>query len=176
MKEDRVDELLNELSRRVTEPIRPGLGEEIKQRIPHRLSRHKIGWDTVNIIIDLRLSRSVAAAVIIVAILLFLNLFGSRDASGGLFQDGVLLLRYWGGAARSNVSTGKAKYEHLLHRGEDVTWYGDWIDPADSNAVLMHQKLPARKYMVTFVDGRENEVDSEELIELLSRTLQKKPK
>jgi hypothetical protein len=40
----------------------------------------------------------------------------------------------------------------------------------------MHQKLPARKYMVTFVDGRENEVDSEELIELLSRTLQKKPK
>ncbi len=176
MKEERVDELLNELGLRVTEPVRPGLGEEIKQRIPHRLSRHKIGWDTVNIIIDLRLNRSVAAAVIVVAILLFLNLFGSRDASGGLFQDGVLLLRYWGGAARSNVSTGKTKYEHLLHRGEDVTWYGDWIDPADSNAVLMHQKLPARKYMVTFVDGRENEVDSEELIELLSRTLQKKPK
>jgi len=57
-----------------------------------------------------------------------------------------------------------------------VTWYGDWIDPADSNAVLMQQKLPTGTYAVTFVDGREAEMDSDQLIELLSWTIQKKSK
>ncbi len=176
MKEENVEQLLNELAQRATEPVRPDLGPAIKQRIPHRLTRHRIGWDTVNIIIDLRLNRSVAAAVIVVAVLLLLNVFGSRDANGGLFQDSMLVIKYWGGASRADISTGKAKYEHLLHRGENVTWYGDWIDPANSNAVLMQQKLPAGKYIVTFVDGRELEVDSEQLIELLSRAIRKKAK
>ena len=176
MKEEQINELLNELGRQVTEPVRPGLSEEIKQRIPHRLTRHKIGWDTVNIIIDLRLNRSVAAAVIIIAVLLLLNVFGGRDTSGGFFQDSMLLLRYWGGAGQNDVSTGRTKYEHLLQRGENVTWYGDWIDPADSNAVMMQQKLPAGNYVVTFVDGHEMEVDSEQLVELLSRTMRKKAK
>ena len=176
MKEENVEQLLNELAQRATEPVRPDLGQEIKQRIPHRLTRHKIGWDTVNIIIDLRLNRSVAAAVIIVAVLLLLNVFGGRETNSGLFQDSMLLIKYWGRASKSDISTGRTKYEHLLQRGEDVTWYGDWIDPANSNAVLMQQKLPAGRYMVTFVDGHELEVDSARLIELLSRTIQKKAK
>ena len=176
MKEENVEQLLSELAARTTEPARPGLGQEIKQRIPHRLTRHKIGWDTVNIIIDLRLNRSVAAAVIIVAVLVFLNVFGGRDTSGGLFQDSKLLLKYLGGASQNDVSAGRMKYEHLLQRGENVTWYGDWVDPADSNAVMMQQKLPAGKYVVTFVDGHEMEVDSEQLVELLSRTMRKKSK
>ncbi len=170
-----IEQLLDELGRRTTEPVRPGLGEEIKQRIPHRLTRHKIGWDTVNIIIDLRLNRSVAAAVIIVTVLLLLNLYGSRDASGGgIVKDGMLLIKYLGTAGKADIAAGKSKYELMLERGDDVTWFGDWVDPADSNAVLMQQKLPAGKYVVTFVDGREAEVDSVQLVELLSRTMQKK--
>ena len=64
MKDEQIKELLNELGRRVTEPVRPGLGEEIKQRIPHRLSRHKIGWDTVNIIIAIILNMIFVYAVL----------------------------------------------------------------------------------------------------------------
>ncbi|MHC4356817.1 MAG: hypothetical protein ACYTE3_17860 [Planctomycetota bacterium] len=177
MKEQNVENLLGELGRRTAETVRPGLNEEIKQRIPHRLTRHKIGWDTVNIIIDLRLNRSVAAAVIIISVLLLLNLYGRRDAtSGGFVQDGMLLLKYLGTGAKADVAAGRTKYELLIGRGEDVVWYGDWVDPADSNAVLMQQKLPAGKYVVTFVDGRETEVDSEQLVELLSQTMQKKAK
>lgn len=175
MTQENIERLLNELGPKTAEPVRPTLGEEIKQRIPHRLTRHKIGWDTVNIIIDLRLNRSVAAAVIIISVLLLLNLYGRRDAAGGgIVQDGMLLLRYLGTGGKADLAAGKAKYELLLGRGEDVAWYGHWIDPADSNAVLMQQKLPAGKYVVTFVDGREAEVDSVQLVELLSRTMQKK--
>jgi len=177
MIEQNIEQLLSELAPRTVEPVRPGLNEEIKQRIPHRLTRHKINWDTVNIIIDLRLNRSVAAAVIIVSVLLLLNLYGSRDGtSGGIVQDGMLLLKYFGAGRNPDIEAGKAKYELLIERGQDVAWYGDWVNVADSNAVLMQQKLPAGKYMVTFVDGREAEVDSEQLVELLSRTMQKKAK
>jgi hypothetical protein len=177
MEEDQIKQLLSELGPRLTEPVPPDLGEQIKQRIPHRLSRHKISWDTVNIIIDLRLSKSVAAAVIVLAMILLLNLFGGRDSTmRDIVQDGVLLVKYWGGTGKVNMSTARTKYEHLLERGEEVVWYGGSVDPKDTHAVLMHQKVGEAKYIVTFVDGHEKEVDAEELIELLTRILREKAK
>ena len=177
MKEEQINELLNELGRRATEPVRPGLGEEIKQRIPHRLSRHKIGWDTVNIIIDLRLSKSVAAAAIIITMILLLNLFGGRDlTSGGIFKDSMLLINYWRGIGEDNVSIARSKYEHFLDRNENVIWYGDTINVKDANSVLMQRKLPDDKYELTFVDGHEKQVNSEQLVKLLTRMLEKRPK
>ena len=177
MKEEQINELLNELGRQVTEPASPKLGEELKQRIPHRLSRHKIGWDTVNIIIDLRLSKSVAAAVIIVTMILLLNLFGGRDSAGdGIIKDGMLLIKYWGSSGEDQLSISRTKYEHLLDRGENVIWYGDSIDIKDANAVLMQHKLPDGKYELTFVDGHEKQVNTEQLANLLSRMLEKRQK
>ena len=177
MKEEQFNELLNELGRRATEPIRPGFSEEIKQRIPHRLSRHKIGWNTVNIIIDLRLSKSVAAAAIIITMILLLNLFGGRDlTSGGIIKDSMLLIKYWGGSGEDQVSISRTRYEHLLERGENVRWYGDTIDIKDADAVLMQRKLPDGKYELTFADGNEKQVNSEQLVKLLTRMLEKRTK
>jgi hypothetical protein len=177
MKEEQIKEMLNELGRRATEPVRPGLGEEIKQRIPHRLSRHKIGWDTVNIIIDLRLSKSVAAAVIIITMILLLNLFGGQDSTGGgIIKDSVLLIKYWGSSGEDHVSISRKRYEHLLERGENVVWYGDSVDVKDANAVLMQYELPDGKYELTFADGQEKQVDSQQLLNLLSRMLEKRKK
>ncbi|MHC4555933.1 MAG: hypothetical protein ACYTFW_02260 [Planctomycetota bacterium] len=177
MKEEKLEELLSELGRRETEPVHPALGKQIKQQIPDRLTRHRIGWDTVNIIIDLRMSKSVAAAVIIITMILLVNLFGDRDSAGrGIFQDAVLLIKYWGSSGENDVSAGRSKYEHLLHRGEDVTWYGDQIDPKDSKAVVMLQRMPDERYVVTFVDNSEREVSSEVLIKLLTRMLHNKAK
>jgi hypothetical protein len=175
MKEEQIQKLLNELGPRLTEPVRPGLGEEIKQRIPHRLSRHKIGWDTVNIIIDLRLSKSVAAAIIIIAMILLLNLFGGHDsAGGGIFKDGMLLINYWRGSVENQVSISRSRYELLSSRGENVIWYGDCIDVKDANGVLMQRKLPDGNYALTFTDGREEQVNSEQLVELLTRMMLEK--
>jgi len=177
MKEEQIKKLLNELGPRITEPVRPGLGEEIKQRIPHKLSRHKIGWDTVNIIIDLRLSKSVAAAAIIITMILLLNLFGGRELTGGgIIKDGMLLIKYWGGSGEDQVSIYRSRYEHMLDRGENVIWYGYSIDVKDANSVLMQRKLPDGKYQLTFVDGHEKQVNSEQLVELLTRMLERRTK
>ena len=175
MEEEQIHQLLTELGPRLTEPVPPDLGEQIKQRIPHRLARHKISWDTVNIIIDLRLSKSVAAAAILIALILLLSLFGDRNSPiGGIVQDSVLLVKYWGGAGKVDVSTIRTKYEHLLERGEEVSWYGGSVDPKDSYAVVMHQKLADGKYIVTFTDGHEKKVDSDELIRLMARMLRER--
>lgn len=174
MEEEQIIQMLKELGLRVTEPVRPSLCEEIKQRIPHRLSRHKIGWNTVNIIIDLRLSKSVAAAVIILTMILLLNMFSGQDSTGGnIIKDGMLLIKYWGGSDQNQVSISRTRFEHLLERGEDVTWYGNSVNIKDANSVLMQQKLPDGKYELTFADGHEEQVDSEQLLNLLSRMLEK---
>ena len=180
MGNEKLKKLLNEVAEQAAEPVRPGLSEDIKHQIPHRLLRHKGGWNTINIIIDLRMSKLTAAAVIVITMILLASFFGSRDSMGdGIFRDSMLLIKYWSrgrGAYSSVVSAGRSKYEHLLNRGEDVAWYGDSIDPKDNNAVLMQRKLPDGKYGVTFVDGRERQVNAEELIKLLTRMLQKKTK
>lgn len=171
MKEEKLKELLNELGQHTTEEVRPDFCKEIKQHIPDRLPRHKINWDTISIIIDLRMSKSVAAAVIIISAILMLNWLGGRDPVGrDIFQDGMLFLEYWRDGA-FDVSSSRLRYEHLLRQGEDVIWYGDRIDQKDPNAVLFQHKLPDGKYEVIFVDGREKKVTPEELVKLLTRMI-----
>jgi hypothetical protein len=180
MREEKLGKLLNELAQRTVEPVSPGLAEDIKHQIPHGLIPHRGGMDTVNIIIDLRVSKLAAAAVIIATMILCANFLGGRDfGSNGIYQDGRLLARYLlgsTGAGKSNILAGRAKYEYLVHRGKEIVFYGDSIDPEDSNAVLMQWKLSDGKYQVVFGDLHEREVDAEELIKLQARMLQKKAK
>jgi len=174
---EELKELLNKLPDAMTEPVPQRLGEDIKRQIPHRLSPHRVGMDTINIIIDLRINKLAAAAAIIITIVLCATFLGGRDSTGGsVLQDSMLLIKYWGAADAGNISAGRSKYEHLLNRGEEVVWYGDWLDPKDDNAVLLQRRLADGIYEVTFVDGHEKQVDSEELIKLLARMLQKKTK
>ncbi len=109
--------------------------------------------------------------------ILLLNLFGGRDsAGGGIIKDGMLLIKYWRSSGEDQVSISRSRFEHLLDRGEDVIWYGDSIDIKDANAVLMQHKLPDGKYELTFADGREKRVDTEQLVNVLSRMLEKRTK
>ena len=180
MREENLGKLLDELAERTAEPVSPGLAEDVKHQIPHRLTPHRGGMDTVNIIIDLRISKLAAAAVIIITMVLCANFLGGRDSTGGgIYQDSKLLAKYLLGgerASRSDVLAGRSKYEYLVRQGKDVTYYGDSVDPGDSSAVLMQWKLPDGKYRVIFGDLREGEVDAEELIKLQARMLQKKIK
>ena len=178
MKEEKLKKLLSELAKGTAEPVRPELVEEIKHRIPHRIVRHRGRMDAINIMIDLRVGKLTAAAVIIITMVLFASFFGGVDlAGGGICQDSKLLVKYClGGAGRGEVLAGRAGYEHLVHQGKDVVYYGDTIDPEDGNAVLIQWKLSEGKYRVVFGDFRTKTVSAEELIELQARMLQKKRK
>ena len=179
MKEEKLKKLLNELADVTAEPPRPDFADDIKQRIPHRLIPPRSGLDTVNIIIDLRVSKLATAAAIIITMVLWGSFLRGPDSIGdGLYQDGKMLVRYFfgAGAEKSNVLVAKSRYQYLVQRGEDVTYYGDNIEPQDSNAVLMQWKLSDGNYKVIFADLREKTVSAEELIELQARMLQKKTK
>ena len=176
MEKEGLKELLNELAGVTAEQVRPGFNEEIKRQIPQQLSPHKGGTDTIHIVINLRISKLAAAAVIIITILLCASLFGGRDWISEGIVDGVRDSLAWLGASRADVLAVRSKYEDLIRQGKHVVYYGDSIDPGDNSAILMQLKLPDGKYRVVFGDGSTTIVNAEELIELLSRMLQKRTK
>jgi hypothetical protein len=182
MNEEKLEKLLNELADATAEPAPSYLAEEIKHQIPQQLSPHRGGLDTVSIIIDLRISKLAAAAVIVLTMVLFANFFGGRSpADGSLYRNGRLLVKYCLGgieAERSNVLAAKARYEYIVQnqKFKDVVYYGDSVDPSDSNAVLIQWKVSDGEYRVVFGDLREETVSAEELIRLQTRMLQKKAK
>jgi hypothetical protein len=174
--EKNIKELLNKLSDATTEPVPPALGEKIKHQIPHRLSHHWVGMDTINIIIHLKINKLTAAAAIIITIIICGAFLGGRNSTGSVLQDGMLFIKHWATTDTTGISAIKSRYDRLRGRGEDVVWYGDRITTKDRSAVLMQRRLPDGKYEVMFIDGRQKQVTADELIPILSRMLQKKAK
>jgi hypothetical protein len=181
MKEENLEKLLKELGDATAEAAPSHLSESIKHQIPQQLSPHRGGMDTVNIIIDLRISKLAAAAAIIVTMIIFASFFGGQGQDGdGIYQSGKMLIRYcFEGAGEdesSVLATARSRYENLAQMGKDVVYYGDSVDPGDSNAVLIQWKLSDNEYRIVFGDLREETVSAEELIRLQSRMLQRRGK
>ena len=177
MNQENLEKLLSGLADAEKEQASPLLAQRIKQQIPHTFMPHRGGLDTINIIIDLKISKLAAAAAIILTMILFTNFLGGRDSAGSsIFQDGKLMVKCLFGniSAESDLSAGRIKYDSLLRQGKDVVYYGESIDPKDSNAVLMQWKLSEDKYMVVFADLRKRQVSGDELIKLQAHMLQKK--
>ena len=179
MNEEELKQSLNELADISAEQVRGGLAEDIKQRIGHGFVRgHHDRMDTVNVMIDLRISKLTAAAAIILVIVLCVSFLSARDsASGGMLKDTKMMVKYFlGDPTKSNILAGKLKYEYLAHQGEDIAFYGDSIDPDESNAVMVQWRLGNGQYRVIFGDLREETVTSDELIKLQAQMLRNKAK
>ncbi len=175
MEKEKLEKLLNELPERMVEPVRPGLAEDVKRQITQQLHVHRMGMDTIRIMIDLRISRLAAAAVIIITILFCANFFGFRGSAGG---DIIGAIKY--SLARENIGRNEmltnmtVASEGLLKEGKKVVYYGDSIDPEDGFALLMHWKLPNGKYRVIFSDWSTTTVSSDVLILLQAQMLKGK--
>jgi hypothetical protein len=171
MRDERLKNLLGKLAEFTTEPVREDFDEDIRHQIPYRLVRHNVTWNTFRIMIDLRLSRSVAAAVIIISISVWASFLGAWNTSADqVIEDSKLLIKY--GLAGKN--TGRAEVlasledfcRHMSGRAKEVTYYGKSANPDDSYAVLMHWKLPDGKYRVVFNDLTTRTVSPEVLVTL----------
>jgi hypothetical protein len=175
MERERIEELLRVVPGRLIEQARPGLAQEIKDRIPHRLSFHRM--DTINIIVDLRISRIAAAAVILLAVLLIGGVFGGRDTLG---HDSKLLLKYTlsgDKACNAQVLAGLQKFrDDLIAQGKEVVYYGDRIDLDDPYAVLMHWTISEDRYGVILGDLSARTVSARTLIRLQARMVRDRSK
>ena len=179
MTKKNIEKLLSDLTQVTDESPREGLCEDIKNRIPHKLVPHK-GKDTINIMIDLRISKLTAAAAIIITLILCMNFLGDKNTDNlGLVQESKLLVNYifnqGGKAVENNQYAGMENfYKEQLKQGEDIVYYGNSIKPGDSNSILMCTKTQQGKYRVIFGDMKSKTVTAEELIKLQSEMLLKK--
>jgi hypothetical protein len=176
MTEEQLQESLRKLAEATTEPIRPGLAEEIKQQIPSLLMPHRAGLDTINIMVHLKISRLAAAAVIIVTMVLCANFFGRGSSGDGIYQDGKMLARYFLGGGQAVRSDGLASSVYSARQGKDVVYYGDIVNQADSNSVLMQWRLDDGRYRIVLCDLRVKTVSADELIKLQTEMLRNKVK
>ncbi|MHC4070205.1 MAG: hypothetical protein ACYS18_10295 [Planctomycetota bacterium] len=174
-KQEKLNKLLKQLANTTEEPVRPSLADDIKNRIPRRLIPQG-GLGNINIIIDLRINKLAAAAVIIITMVICANFFARKHTpANGIYKEGKMLVKYLIGAAdeeKDKVVSGKAEYEKLLSRGKEVYFYGETTDLQDSNSVLIQWKLEDGNYRVIFADLRARTVTPEQLIRLQAKMLQ----
>jgi hypothetical protein len=174
MEQERIEQLLNEIAQRTAEPVRPGLADEIKARIPDKPARHKSGLDTIRIIIDLRVTKLAAAAAIIITLLLCVTLLGGKDPAGSSFlQNTKDLVRYFlmNDTGSQLASFAKAAKNDELDR--EVVYYGETAGSSNPDALLMHWKLEDNKYRVVFCNFRTEVVTASDLIKLQAQMLKK---
>ncbi len=179
METRRTESLLKALAEGGIERARPELGDQIKARIPFRLIPHR--WDTINIIVDLRISKVAAAAAILLAVLLIGGFFGGRDAAGArMYEDGKLFLKYTLGgenACNAEFLGNLAKFrDDLIAQGREVVYYGDQAKLKDPCAIIMHWKLAEDRYAVILGDLTTRTVSARTLIALQAHMLQSRTK
>ncbi len=173
MDEQKIENLLKELADQTVESPRMTFADEIKSRIPATLHPHR-ATDGLNIVINLRVSKLAAVAAAILTMVLWANLFDRPElAAGSIYSDCKLFLTYHFAGGSSELAVAKTRYQYLLDKGKEVSFYGQNIDPKDSNAILLHWKLSDGNYRVIFANLREETVSAEELIKLQVRMLQK---
>jgi hypothetical protein len=172
---ERIEELLRAFPKQGLEPVRPGLVQQIKDRIPHRLIAHRM--DGINIIVDLRISRITAAAVIVLALILAGGLFGGREAlSGRVLRDGRVVLRYALAGERATRSDVVGELvnlrDSLIAQGREVVYYGDYAHLHNPHVVLMHWSLDEEdRYGVILGDLSARTVSGKTLIRLQGHML-----
>jgi hypothetical protein len=179
MENEKLKKLLRELPGRSIEKARPGFAEEIKNQIPHRLIHHRL--DTINIIVDFRINKLTAAAVVLAVIVLLGGFFGLRGSPAGEFvRDGKLFLKYClrgENAYKADMLEGLSKlHESLVQQGREVVYYGAPADRTGRYVVLMHWKLPDGRYGVIFGDMTARTVSSDTLIRLQNSMLSENAK
>jgi hypothetical protein len=174
MEKEKLEKLLNKLSERIVEPVRPGLAEDVKRQIPQQLHMHRRGMDTISIMIDLRISRLAAAAVIIITTILFANFFSLRNSTEGNLIETIKYCLTRENVSRNEFANMAVISEELLKEGKDVVYYGNNIKPGDGFTLLMHWKLPNGKYRVIFSDLRIMTVSPDMLITLQAQMLKEK--
>lgn len=170
----RIEDLLKVMTHHGIERARPGLAQEIKDRIPPRLVPHRM--DTIIVIAGLRISRFAAAATILLTLLITGSFLGGRSAIGKqMYEDSKLLLQYTlngENACRSRIVESLMRFrDDMAAQGREVVYYGDRADPSNRYAILMYWKLSDGKYGVVLSDLSTRTVSSEVLIRLQTHML-----
>ena len=172
----KVENLLKKLAGLTEKDPPENLAKDIKKQIPNSINNQK-KHDTINIMIDLRISKLTAAAAIIITMLVFFGIYSDNNSGSGLYQESKILLNYILGPANKKEHSGYTAwhnyYKQLKKEGKQAYYFGDRIELDDPNAILMYWKDANDQYRVIYGDLRVTTVKQDQLIHLQSEMLRK---
>ena len=174
MERANLENLFRKLRDLTPEHVRLELADDIKRHIPRNLTTCK-GLDNINIIIDLRINRFAAAAIIIITTIFLAHLLSTRQpASDGIYQDSKILFKHilaGPNAGEAELLTSLESFrDYLFSQGKEVVYYGE-KPGQDSHGILLQWKTGPGQYQVILGDLQTKKVTSEELVMLLSEML-----
>ena len=177
MEKEKLESMLRDMAKQTEEYVRPTLSDDVKRRIPHPLMHHRGGFETVRIIIDLRINNLAAAAAIILTMFLCVNIYRDRSVPlSRLYDDTKVVAQFMLGSYSRQNQISRTEYERLVPKETKYVYYGKANNPVDGNAVIMHWQLPNGSYRVRYGDLRIKTFSSEELIDLQAQIIQEKAK
>ncbi len=92
--DERLIKILNRIGRMYGD-VRPGFAERIKQQIPENLQPRKRDLTSIKAIMNLRIGKLIAAAIIVGEVILLLSLFGGVDLADRTYKQGRFLVKYY---------------------------------------------------------------------------------
>jgi len=172
---DNLKKNLTDLSQATEEFVNPDLAGKIKDRMPSELAHHYKVRSGINILINLRIGKVAAAAVIIATLLLCISLFRTRDfGSDNIYSDSKMVLQYFLKGEKSAQSDMLAELgnfrDYLTERGREVFYYPQ-VGVGDPDSILMHWQDEKGNYRVIFGDLSSETLTPSKLIRLQSRML-----
>jgi len=175
MQNNDIEKMLKDLAVKTSELAPEGLSDRIKEQIPSELKEYKGKFDTVRIIVDIKIGRLAAAVIIILMIIFCTDIYNRAEYGNTFLGDTKFLFSYIAGTSMPNPTGNLEPSESGVFSmgGREVFYCGD--DKSGSkDAILMHWEIAEGQHRIVFADQSTKIVSGDELIELLSNALREK--
>ncbi len=173
MKKDIIENNLHKISGQTNCPAPNHLCDDIKKQLDTPAAAKPKGH--INIVIDLRINKYVAAAAIIISIIMFANLLNLHSGQT-LYNETKIVLQslLHKDSGHTDFSDFKKLCKKLKSAGHKIEYLGDTADLKNPDSILMYTKLEGDRYSVRFINLRTEIFTSKQLIAHQTRLLQSK--
>ena len=175
MKNDTIENNLHKISNQTNCPAPNHLCANIKKQLDTQADSPAKPKGHINIVIDLRINKYVAAAAIIISTIMFANLL-NLHSDRTLYSETKIVLQslLHKNSHHADFSDFKKLCEKLKAAGHQIEYLGDTADRSDPDSILMYTKLADGNFSVRFINLRTEIFTSQELIAHQTKLLQKK--
>lgn len=175
MQNSDIEKMLKDLAVKTSVKAPEGLSDRIKAQIPSELKEYKGKFDTVRIIVDLKVGRLAAAVIIILMVIFCTTIYDRAEYGNAFIKDTKFVFGYLTGSGVPSATENLKEVESgIFSMGGREVFYCGGDKSGGDDAILMHWEIADGQHRVVFADQSVKVVSGDELIQLLSKALLEK--